>query len=135
MNATLPIAAARLFVVLALVAMRQPERRPKWRWLLPAALSAGLLVFSLFAVGVEGPFGFRPEHTRNLWGNQIWFDLLLAVGIAWFLIVPPARKVRMRLPLKLLLFVTTGCIGFRARLARLLYLQSRPDRNHAKNEK
>ena len=124
MNATLPIAAALLFVVLAVAAMRHPERRPKWLWRLPAALCAGFLAFSLFAVGIEGSFGFWPEHTRNLWGNQIWFDLLLAVGIAWFLIVPPARKLGMHLPLWLLLIVTTGCIGFTAMLARLLYLQA-----------
>ena len=126
MNATLPTAATLLFVVLTLAAMRLPERRPKWLWRLPAALGAGFLAFSLFAVGIEGPFGFWPEHTRNLWGNQIWFDLLLAVGIAWFLIVPPARRLRMQLPLWLwlLLIVTTGCIGFTAMLARLLYLQA-----------
>jgi len=29
----------------------------------------------------------------------------------------------------------TAGISFKAMLARLLYLQSRPDRNHAKNEK
>ncbi len=120
----LPIAAALLFVALAVAAMRLAERRPKWLWRLPAALCAGFLAFSLFAVSIEGPLGFWPEHTRNLWGNQIWFDLLLAVGIAWFFIVPQARQVGMRLPLWLLLILSTGCIGFMAMLARLLYLQA-----------
>ena len=84
-------------------------------------------MFSLLAVGIEGPVGFWTEHTRNLWGNQIWFDLLLSIGIGWFLIVPRARSVGMRLPLWLLLIVATGCIGFTAMLARLLYLQAQAD--------
>lgn len=121
----LPIAAAALFVALAVATLRVPGRPSKSLWLIPAGLSAGFLVFSLLAVGIEGPFGFWVEHTRNLWGNQIWFDLLLAVGIGWFLIVPQAREFKMRLPLWLILILITGCIGFTAMLSRLLYLQSR----------
>mgnify|MGYP001375965121 CR=1 FL=1 len=29
--------------------------------------------------------GFWPLHQAGVWGNQIWFDLLLAVGTAWSL--------------------------------------------------
>jgi hypothetical protein len=58
-----------------------------------------------------------------MWGNQIWFDLLLAAGIGWFLIVPQAKVLNMRLSLWLVLIVSTGCIGFLAMVARMLYLR------------
>jgi hypothetical protein len=58
-----------------------------------------------------------------MWGNQIWFDLLLAAGIGWFLIVPQAKDLNMRLLPWLVLIVCTGCIGFSAMVARMLYLR------------
>ena len=91
-------------------------------WLLPAGLSAAFLVWSLMSVAREGPFGFWAEHTRNLWGNQIWFDLLFAVAIAWSLIVPKAQALGMRVWVWMIFVVTTGCIGLLAMMARYLYL-------------
>jgi len=119
----LPVIAAVLFLTFALY-IAFGDNLPITRiWLVPATLSFLFLVFSLYAVLVEGPFGFWPEHTRNFWGNQIWFDLLLAVGIGWFLIVPQAKSVGMRPFPWLFLVLCTGSIGFLAMLARLLYLR------------
>lgn len=69
--------------------------------------------------------GFWTEHTRNLWGNQIWFDLLLATGIGWFLVMPEAKSLGIRPLPWLLLIACTGSIGFLAMIARLLYLRER----------
>ena len=60
-----------------------------------------------------------------MWGNQIWFDLLLAVGIGWFLIVPQAKAQGMRLLPWGIIVLSTGCIGFTAMVARMLYLRER----------
>jgi hypothetical protein len=92
-------------------------------WLFPAMLSLLFLLFSLKAIVSAGLLGFWVEHTRNVWGNQIWFDLLLGIGIGWYLIVPQAKALGMRLYLWLAIIVCTGCIGFLAMIARLLYLQ------------
>lgn len=94
-------------------------------WIFPAALSVAFFAFSLVTIASLGPLGFWTEHTRNLWGNQIWFDLLLAVGIGWCLIAPQARSLGMRLPLWFVAILCTGCIGFLAMLARLQYLRER----------
>jgi hypothetical protein len=75
--------------------------------------------------------GFWPVHTASLWGNQVWFDLLLAVSIGWFLLVPPARALGMPLGRWLLLVASSGCIGLLAMLARVLYLQEAARRPHA----
>ncbi len=97
----------------------------KNRWIVPALFSLLFFGFSIASVISEGPFGFWPEHTRNLWGNQIWFDLLLAVCIGWFLIAPKAKSLGMKLFPWGIIVMGTGCIGFTAMLARMLYLQDR----------
>lgn len=125
LTSLLPVIAASLFLLFALYVAAKGGAPMKNIWLLPAALSLLFLLFSVQAVITEGMLGFWTEHTRNLWGNQIWFDLLLAVGIGWFLIVAQARAQGMRLPLWLVLIACTGCIGFLAMLSRLLYLQAR----------
>jgi hypothetical protein len=127
MNVTslLPWLALAGFLLFAAYTLARDGRRAKNSWLFPAGLSLLFLLFSVNAVVSEGALGFWVEHTRNMWGNQIWFDLLLAIGIGWFLIVPQAQALGMRLPVWLILIVCTGCIGFLAMVARMLYLSER----------
>lgn len=121
-----PAVAALLFVVLAvLAATRGAPIASRIAWIVPAVLSAGFLALSVEAVVAEGPTGFWTEHTRNLWGNQIWCDLLLAIGTAWALLVPRARACGMRWPLWLVAILVTGSIGLLAMVARVLFLESR----------
>lgn len=118
------LAAVAFLAVTARIALGDGSRSGN-RWMLPAAASLGFLLFSLYTISIEGPTGFWTEHTRNLWGNQIWFDLLLGVGVAWYFLVPQARAVGMR-PLPWLIAVAgSGCIGLLAMTARVLYLQDR----------
>lgn len=119
----LPSLAGIAFVGFALFIARRPAVVRPWRWLVPAGLSVSFLLYSLYTVKTEGPLGFWTEHTRNAWGNQIWFDLLLGVGVSWFLIVPQARALKMRVLGWLALIALTGGIGLLAMLARLLYLR------------
>jgi hypothetical protein len=125
MNALLPAAAGLAFVLFAAWAAQREVPAPKGAWRAAAGLSLLFLAFSLGAVVSEGPFGFWTEHTRNLWGQQIWFDLLLAAGTAWAALLPQARALGMRPWLWLLAVVCTGSIGLLAMLARLLYLRER----------
>lgn len=106
------------FVVLA--AASGGGRRPGL-WMLPAVISLAFFGWTLWAVVTEGSLGFWVEHTRNKWGNQIWFDLLFAVAIGWWLIVPRARRAGLNVWAWLPVVLSTGCIGFLAMLARLMY--------------
>jgi hypothetical protein len=99
------------------------KSHPTRTWLWPALLSAAFMLFSLTAVVQEGPLGFWPEHVRNLWGNQIWFDLLLALGTAWCFVLPQAVAQGMRPGPWWLLIICTGSVGLLAMVARLLYLR------------
>lgn len=122
----LPIVAAITVVgISVMIAIHQSNAPVKTIWILPAILLCLFLGWTLFAVISEGPVGFWTEHTRNLWGNQIWFDLLLAAGAAWALIAPRAKAQRMSLFPWLGLILATGSIGILAMVARLLFLEER----------
>ncbi len=120
----LPAIAGGLFILFGVAVAAKDDRHIPKMWLLPAALSLLFLLFSIQAIMTEGLFGFWAEHTtRNLWGNQIWLDLLLALGIGWCLIVPQAQAIGMRPIPWFILIVCTGSIGCLAMMARLLYLR------------
>jgi hypothetical protein len=123
----LPTIAAAFFLLFSVYILSKDGQPIKNSWLFPATLSLLFLLFSLEAIVSEGLLGFWVEHTRYLWGNQIWFDLLLSVGIGWFLVVPQAKALGMRLSLWLVLIALTGSIGFLATIARLLYLRERSE--------
>ena len=125
MFATLPAIAILLFIAASLALLLRQDKSRTGSWLVPAGLAVLFLGWSLYTMSVEGPFGFWPNHTRDAWGNQIWFDLLLAIGTAWALLLPRARAVGMRPVPWLVLIVSSGSIGLLAMLARCLYLEHR----------
>ena len=124
MTSLLPWFAAAGFFVYSMLTVYRPGTLRKHAWLFPAALSFAFAAFSIYAILNEGIFGFWPEHTRNTWGNQIWFDLLLAVGIGWGLAAPKARALGIRLLPWLFLILCTGSMGLLAMLARILYVEN-----------
>lgn len=117
----MPIVAAVLFLSAAVAAVH----RPTVKWVLPAITSLTFLAWSAHAMIVGGQTGFWVEHTRNAWGNQIWFDLLIGVAVAWTLLVPRAKAVGMPPWPWLALVAATGGIGLTAMFARCCYLESR----------
>ena len=123
--AVLPAIAILLFIAAAVARMLRQDKGQPGSWLVPAGLAALFLGWSLYTVSAAGPLGFWTEHTRNAWGNQIWFDLLLAIGTAWALLLPRARAAGMRPVPWLVLILCSGSIGLLAMLARCLYLENR----------
>jgi hypothetical protein len=95
-----------------------------WRW--PFAFMVFFGCFSLYAGFIEGSMGFWPIHAASgLWGNQVWFDLLIAASVSFFFFVPRARKQNMNPWPWLALILLTGSIGILAAISRLLYLESK----------
>lgn len=119
----LPAAAAALFLLFLVVVATSASKHVAMSWALSAGAAALFLVFSLVTVALEGPVGFWVEHTRNLWGNQIWFDLLLAAAVTWGCVWPQARRLGMRPWPWLLLIVCTGSFGLLALVARVHWLR------------
>ena len=118
----LPIGALAIFRVAAVMAATGNDGAKRAGWRIPAAFSALFLVWSLYALTREGLGGVWVEHTRNAWGNQIWFDLLLALGTGWALLQPRLRAVGMRPWPWLALLLATGSVGLLAMMTRCLFL-------------
>lgn len=113
-------AVAALVVIVYIAASRTETGSPA----LAAALSGAFGAFTAVTIFVEGVMPVWTNHTQNLWGVQVWWDLLISVGIALFFVVPRARAQGMNL-LPWILFVgTTASIGLLAMVARLFWLEN-----------
>ncbi len=124
----LPLLAAGAFIVAGvLTIVREGLASSRQAWMIPATLALIFLAWSLNAVLREGPLGFWPEHVRNAWGNQIWFDLLLGVGTGFALLAARARRVGMSLLPWFVAIACTGSVGLLAMASRYLYLDARRD--------
>lgn len=92
--------------------------------MLAAILSASFAGFTAITIATEGVFPVILNHTANLWGVQVWWDLLFSLGIAFVLILPRARAQGMNLPLWMILVLATASIGLLAMCARLFWLEA-----------
>ena len=90
---------------------------------LAGALSAGFAAFTAVTIATEGVLPVVLNHTTNLWGVQVWYDLLFSLGIATFLILPRARAQGMNVMAWTAFILATASIGLRARAARLFWLE------------
>lgn len=109
--------AAATFVAVGVRLATTPPRRLAWQ--APAALAVGFAAWSGYAVVADGPVGFWRDHTSTPWGTQIWLDLLLSAGLAWFLLQPRLRTHGISPLPWFALVLCTGSIGLLAAVTRL----------------
>jgi hypothetical protein len=119
-----PLAYAAVAVIILMAATGRATS-PALRWGLPAAVGALFLLFSLWTVAEEGLIQFWINHTTTLAGVQVWFDLVIAVAIAFVLIAPRARAVGMPLLPWAIAVIATASIALLPMLARLFWLEAR----------
>ena len=112
--------------ILLTLALR--ERVPEIWWI-AALLGAGFIAFSLVPIVREGYFGFVPNHTQDLWGTQVWYDLIICEIIALVFVVPRARKAGMLVPAWVVAVACTASIALLPMVARLFWLE----RAHARD--
>ena len=96
--------------------------------ILAAALASGFGAFTAVTIAKEGVLLVWTNHTQNLWGVQVWWDLLCAVVLAVFLIAPRARAAGMRMIPWTLFIAATASIGLLAMAARLFWLEARMEK-------
>jgi hypothetical protein len=119
----LALAAGGLVCALIAIASVLLKARVTGSAALAAALAAGFAAFTAITIAVEGVWPVAINHTSNLWGVQVWWDLLIAVTLALFLIAPRARAQGMNLMLWTAFVVATASIGLLAMCARLFWLE------------
>jgi len=112
-----------VFAVAAILAIALRPGAPG-NALLAGALSAGFAAFTAVTIAAEGVFPVILNHTSNLWGVQVWWDLLFSLSLAFFLILPRARAVGMHVPAWTVFILATASIGLLAMAARLFWLEN-----------
>jgi hypothetical protein len=90
---------------------------------LVASLGAGFAALTAVTIWSEGVWLVIENHTLNLWGIQVWYDLLFSVSIALFFILPRARAAGMNVLPWIVFVALTASIGLLAMVARLFWLE------------
>jgi hypothetical protein len=120
---------AYLLAIIAVLASAASAGTPRrGLWCAPAGFAVLFWVQSLCAVWNDGLATFWVNHTANMVGNQVWFDLLFVVSIAFFAMAPRARAQGMPLWPWAVATVCVAGLALLPMLARLLYLEERQAR-------
>lgn len=90
---------------------------------LAAMLCAGFAAYTAVQIWQEGVIMFWANHTANLTGIQVWWDLVMCATIALFFVAPRARAARMNVVPWALFVGCTASIGLLAMCARLFWLE------------
>lgn len=114
---------AGLLAALLAVILILRGKRESGNVVLAAMLSAGFAAFTAVTIWHEGVITVIANHTANLWGVQVWWDLLISLTVALFFVLPRARAAGMNLPLWTLFVVSTASIGLLAMIARLFWIE------------
>lgn len=90
-----------------------------------AASLAGLFAgYTAVQIGQEGVVEFFTNHSEDMTGIQVWWDLVMCVIIAFFFILPRAQKQNMNILAWALFVFGTASIGLLAMCARLFWLEN-----------
>lgn len=135
MNTTELIALTGVAVAaIAMLLVTQTKERVSWpAWLVPVALVVPFAGWTAVTITTEGMFGFWPLITGTRWGMQVWYDLLMSVTAAFFLLQNRARAAGMKSEVWVLAVIATGSIGLFLMLARTVYLE-RKHASHAADD-
>lgn len=108
----------------AMLLVTQTKERVSWpAWLIPAATVLAFATWTGFAIYEEGLLGYWPVLMGSVWGVQVWFDRLLSVTIAFYLLQNRARAAGMKSEAWVLLVIFTGSIGLMLILAQTARLE------------
>lgn len=115
--------AVAAFVMLLVT---QTKHRLAWRtWLVPVLAAVPLAAWTVLALAREGHAAFWPVAAGSLWGVQLWYDRLMSVTVAFFLLQNRARAAGMRSEVWVIAVIFTGSMGLLTMLARMLQLERR----------
>ena len=90
-----------------------------------AASLAGLFAgYTAIQITQEGVVEFFTNHSQDMTGIQVWWDLVMCVIIAFFFILPRAQKQNMNILAWALFVFCTASIGLLAMCARLFWLEN-----------
>ena len=109
---------------IAMLLVTQTKERVSWpAWLVPVVVVVAVAVWAGLAIVEEGLFGFWPMLIGSYWGLSLWFDRLMSVAAAFYLLQNRARAAGMKSEVWVLVVIFTGSIGLFVMLARTVYVE------------
>ena len=117
------LAGFAVAAVAMLLVTQTKERISAPAWLIPAVVAVPFVALTGLAVVQEGLPGILPVIAGGPWGLQVWFDRLMSVTAAFFLLQNRARAAGMKSEVWVLAVIFTGSIGLVLMLARTLHLE------------
>ena len=114
--------------VIVMLIVTQTKVRVTWpAWLIPATAGVALAAWTIVAMAGEGLTSFWALYTSSLWGLQLWYDRLMSVAAAFFLLQNRARAAGMKSEVWVLLVIFTGSMGLLLMLALTVYLERKQE--------
>lgn len=117
------LAGFAVAAVAMLLVTQTKERLSAPAWLVPVVIVVPFAVLTGLAIVEDGLFGFLPMIAESPWGLQVWFDRLMSVTAAFFLLQNRARAVGMKSEVWVLAVIFTGSIGLFLMLAQTVYFE------------
>jgi hypothetical protein len=122
----LPAFAGLAVATIVMLLITQTKGRGPWPpWTIPAAFVIPFVAWTGFVLFVEGPDVLWPMLTDSLWGLHAWYDRLMSLAAAFFLLQNRARAAGMKSEVWVLVVIATGSIGLLLMLARSLYREEK----------
>lgn len=118
------------FVAAAVIMLlvTQTKGRVSWPgWLVPVVVVVPFAAWTGLAIVEQGLFDYLPTLLGSDWGLQLWFDRLMSVTAAFYLLQNRARAAGMKSEVWVIVVIFTGSIGLLLMLARTLYRERKAD--------
>ncbi len=110
----------------AMALIHGTKERVTWpAWLVPLVVVipfAGWTGYALFEAGLKS---FLPMVTETSWGLQVWYDRLMSLTAAYYLLQNRARAAGVKSDLWVIAIAVTGSIALLLMLARTVYLEDK----------
>ncbi len=116
-----------VIAVMAMSLIHATKERVTWpAWLVPVAVVIPFVGLLGLAVLDGGFKDFYTTLVENKWGLLLWFDRLMGLTAAYYLLQNRARAAGMKSDLWVIAIAVTGNIALFLMLSRMVYLESQP---------
>jgi hypothetical protein len=118
--------AGLALAAIVMLLITQTKGRVAWPvWIVPVVFVVPFAGWTVLAIIVEGPAALWPLLTGSMWGLHVWYDRLMSMTAAFFLLQGRARAAGMKSEVWVLVVIFTGSIGLLLMLARTLFREQK----------
>ncbi len=110
----------------AMAFIHSTKERVTWpAWLVPLVIAIPFALWTGFALIEEGLLSFSPMLMETKWGLLVWYDRLMSLTAAYYLLQNRARAAGVKSDIWVIAIAMTGAIALLLMLARTVYLEDK----------